>query len=491
MTAPLHRVRSYEELDGAQGREVFFRPHRYRAADLLPLRAEVGVLSGGVDLVCQLLDVSQSGVAIEWPPDVGVSVGDHLSHVAARFDGFEAYAGEARVGSVREADSSMIVGLSFEGPLLPMDDVLELRAIRAFAGLAAPIPLWRTPGLDRFKVLVSELRLELEDWKERLDALEAQLPWHVLHGDAASPARSALIEQLRENFVVEAVRQSEEIDAALRSAPASQQQALKQFSRRHVHSFLMHSPCLHRMLQKPFGYPGDYEMMRFMYERHFEGATLFGKAVNLAFVSTAAARAVRHRKDLVKRWLAELIESRRNVGRPLRILSVAAGPAQELVELLAEMREPPPMQIVLFDQDKGALTYAFRRLKPAAPAPVQILYLHDSIKRLLRDSQIFASFGEFDAIYSAGLFDYLQGPTAVVLMRNLFARLAPGGRLVVGNMAPENPTRWIMEHHLDWQLIYRSRGELAEAARRAAPDARIRILEEETGVNPFVELARE
>jgi extracellular factor (EF) 3-hydroxypalmitic acid methyl ester biosynthesis protein len=109
----------------------------------------------------------------------------------------------------------------------------------------------------------------------------------------------------------------------------------------------------------------------------------------------------------------------------------------------------------------------------------------------LRDSQIFASFGEFDAIYSAGLFDYLQGPTAVVLMRNLFVRLAPGGRLVVGNMAPENPTRWIMEHHLDWQLIYRSRSELTEAARRAAPDARIRILEEETGVNPFVELARE
>jgi len=213
--------------------------------------------------------------------------------------------------------------------------------------------------------------------------------------------------------------------------------------------------------------------------------------VNLAFVSTAAARAVRHRKDLVKRWLTELIESRRNVGRPLRILSVAAGPAQELVELLAEIREPPQMQIVLFDQDKGALAYAFRRLKPAAPAPVQILYLHDSIKRLLRDSQIFASFGEFDAIYSAGLFDYLQGPTAVVLMRNLFVRLAPEGRLLVGNMAPENPTRWIMEHHLDWQLIYRSRGELAEAARRAAPDARIRILEEETGVNPFVELARE
>src|SRR5260370_27707654 len=171
MRAPLHRVRTYEELDGGQGREVFFRPHRYRAADLLPLRAEVGVLSGGVDLVCQLLDVSQSGVAIEWPPDVRVSVGEHLSHVAARFDGYEAYAGEARVGSVREADSSMIVGLSFEGPLLPMDDVLELRAIRAFAGLASPIPLWPPPALDRFNVPASALHPHLQPRQDHLAPL--------------------------------------------------------------------------------------------------------------------------------------------------------------------------------------------------------------------------------------------------------------------------------------------------------------------------------
>jgi len=71
------------------------------------------------------------------------------------------------------------------------------------------------------------------------------------------------------------------------------------------------------------------------------------------------------------------------------------------------------------------------------------------------------------------------------------ARLAPAGRLLVGNMVPENPTRWIMEHHLDWQLVYRSRAELLEIARRAAPAAHAQILEEESGVNPFVELTRD
>ena len=491
MTAPLHRVRNYEELDGGQGREVFFRPHRYRAADLLPLRAEVAV----ADLRCQLLDVSQNGAAVAWPAGERVSVGDKLPRVSVRFDGFEAYGGEARVGSVRESpDAATVVGLSFEGPLLAMDEVLELRSIRAFSSDAQPVPQWKATGQDRFKVLVGELRLDLQDWQDRLATLEAKLPWHVLHGDTGSPARDALVAELRAGFVQSVVRQSEEIDASLRSAPASQVAALKHYSRRQVHEFLMQSPCLHRMNQKPFGYPGDYEMMRFIYERNFEGATLFGKAVNLAFVGTKAAQAVKFRKDLMKAQLRKLIEARRGSTRALRILSVAAGPAQELVELLAELPElPVPLEIVLFDQDKGALAWAYRRLKPAVDrlGNVQILYLHDSIKRLLRDASLFAQFGEFDAVYSCGLFDYLQAATAVVLTRNLFTRVAPGGKLLIGNMAPENPSRWIMEHHLDWPLIYRSRAEMLDIGQRAAPDARGQVLEEETGVNPFIELTRE
>ena len=114
---------------------------------------------------------------------------------------------------------------------------------------------------------------------------------------------------------------------------------------------------------------------------------------------------------------------------------------------------------MLFDQDKGALAYAWRRLKNVVDAKwqkrVQVLCLNESIKRLLRDRELFSNFGDFDAVFSCGLFDYLQPATAVVLTRNLFSRLAPAGKLFIGNMVPENPTRYIMEHHLDWQLIYR------------------------------------
>jgi hypothetical protein len=45
-----------------------------------------------------------------------------------------------------------------------------------------------------------------------------------------------------------------------------------------------------------------------------------------------------------------------------------------------------------------------------------------------------------------------------------------------------------MEWHLDWNLIYRSREELLDIGRRAVPSAQVRILEEDTGINPFFEL---
>jgi hypothetical protein len=492
MTAPLHRVRNYEELDGAQGREVFFRPHRFRAADLLPLRGEVMVKVAGEPRACVLLDVSQNGAAFEWPKDLPVSIGDRLESLAVRFDEHEPYHGEARVGSVREMGGVTVVGVSFEGMLLPTDELLDLRTIRSFASDGAMPPgIWRAPGYDRFKVLVSELRMYLEDAEQQLGKLEKDLPWHVLHGDG-SVARTALMEKVRTTLVTDVVRATEEIDASVRVVPPAHTQALVQWSRRHLHQFFMQSPSMNRCASKPFGYPGDYEVMRFIYEKPFEGPTLFAKAMGLSFDQTTAARAVRHRKDLVKRQLRNLIETRR---APLRVLAVACGPAQELVELLQELPElPAPLEIVLFDQDKGALAYAFRRLKPIVDArwagSVKIIYLHESIKRLLRDTELFAGFGKFDLVYSVGLFDYLRPATAVGLARNLEATLVEGGRAFIANMVPENPSRWYMEHHLDWWLIYRSRPELIEIARRAAPRARLQILEEESGVNPFVEITK-
>jgi extracellular factor (EF) 3-hydroxypalmitic acid methyl ester biosynthesis protein len=252
---------------------------------------------------------------------------------------------------------------------------------------------------------------------------------------------------------------------------------------------------MHRARTKPFGYPGDYEVMNFVYDKPFEGATLFAKALSFAFLQTKAALAVKYRKDLMKRQLRAAIQARAGRKEPMRILSIAAGPAQELFELLSEVDDlPVNLEVVLFDQDRSALAHAYSRLRPVIASrwagSVNVVFLNDSIKRLLRDATLFSGFAKFDYVYSVGLFDYLQPLTATRLARNLFGTAAPGGSVYIANMV-DHAGRWFMEQHLEWTLLYRSREELRGIGQRAAPSARIRLLEEETGVNPFIEMVRE
>ena len=54
----------------------------------------------------------------------------------------------------------------------------------------------------------------------------------------------------------------------------------------------------------------------------------------------------------------------------------------------------------------------------------------------------------------------------------------------------DHPARVLQEIHLDWHLIYRTREEILGIGRAAVPGAQVRILEEESGVNPFFELVR-
>jgi extracellular factor (EF) 3-hydroxypalmitic acid methyl ester biosynthesis protein len=498
---PLGQVANFAEIKGMRGRGVFFRPDRYQRSELGPVGVAVELSMGNARYRCELFDVSQNGVAFEWPSGLPVEIGTILEEIVVKFDEHEAYRGQARVSSVRHDGERTITGVSLLDTLMNIEDVLHLRDVKAWAGgresrgFGLKDANWRVAGQERFKSLIAEARLALEDAQVKFGELEASLPWHVAHGDQDSPARDALIERVRSEFANDLVQLSNEIDAAYRLASRSDRTSLREFSTRFLHDLLMQSPWMYRARHKPLGYPGDYEMMNGLYGNHFAGPTLFAKAVNLAFVSTPAACAVRTRKEMLKEQLSNLIDTYVGAG-PIRILSVAAGPAQEIYELLGERRElSHELEIVLFDQDKRALSFSYGRLQRLVSTrwkeQVRLLHLHDSIKHLLREAEVFRGHGAFDAIYSCGLFDYLQKPTAVSLCRSLYSLLAPGGTLLVGNMVPSSPSRWFMELHLDWFLVYREREEMMEFARLGQPNARIGIVEEATGINPFVSLVRE
>ncbi|MEO8181025.1 MAG: hypothetical protein ABI895_19490 [Deltaproteobacteria bacterium] len=429
------------------------------------------------------------------------SAGARLEQLVVQLDAREVHRGRAHVCSLRREAQVTHVGVAFSDGPLNIDQVLQLRDVKArlstpsFGSLPSASSSWRVAGNDSFKALVAEMRLYLEEARPKLAEIEASLPRDIVHGES-SPARDALVRALDRGFVGDLVQMTNEIDAALRSSPAAARRGLLEYSQRQLDDLLLQAPAVRQARHKPLGYPGDFELMRMLYRRDFEGPSLFVKAMNLACVSVTSAVAVRARKDLLEQQLSALLDEREAAGEGCRVLSIAAGPAEEVLGLLQKrQRITVPLDIVLFDQDPGALSFSFARLSRVVAdrwqGQVRVMHLQDSIVNLLRDSTVLPQLEPFDMVYACGLFDYFRDPTWVALCRSLYGLLARGGRLCVGNMAPSNPSRWFMEFHLDWFLEYRERETLLRLAQKAAPTARRELLEEATGINPFIQLSRD
>src|SRR5205085_2246821 len=73
-----------------------------------------------------------------------------------------------------------------------------------------------------------------------------------------------------------------------------------------------------------------------------------------------------------------------------------------------------------------------------------------------------------DVIYSAGLFDYLQPDHAVQVLNWIHAQLEPKGMAVIGNFDSRCADRALLDHILDWRLLYRSGDEMLDIFRRSA-----------------------
>jgi hypothetical protein len=244
------------------------------------------------------------------------------------------------------------------------------------------------------------------------------------------------------------------------------------------------SPVAARCFRKPLGYAGDFEMMNMVYRNESLGDTLFGRSLSRFLLDSDAGQAVRNRAA----YLAGKIKAAAARGgphRPARILSVAAGPAMELQQIL---RTDPALvrtgraEITLLDQDASALRHAREQIGArAAHAGVEVALqcLNTSIRTVIAEGLN----GSYDLIYSAGLFDYLNDRTARAAGSRLVEALAPGGHAVIGNFGTANPTRPLLELILDWALHHRSASDLHQLFGDIGIG--ITIEQEATGINLF------
>jgi extracellular factor (EF) 3-hydroxypalmitic acid methyl ester biosynthesis protein len=207
-------------------------------------------------------------------------------------------------------------------------------------------------------------------------------------------------------------------------------------------------PYTARAFKKPRGFAGDAVMMDFVYSGLApEETSHLGRQIFLATTRVPMGLSVLYRRSLLQSQINDCISRQPSC----RILSVASGHCREIEGSLL-FESGFDAEFVALDQDSEAAAVVARDY-----AHPRLQVLTERVKALALGK---IGIGQFDLIYSAGLYDYLPDGIASLLTARLVSMLKPGGRLLIGNFLHSSYGRGYLEAFMDWRLNYRSEAEL-------------------------------
>ncbi|MBS1784286.1 MAG: class I SAM-dependent methyltransferase [Acidobacteria bacterium] len=470
------------------------RARRLRAEDLkLALTAQgthgaYGAFHGPVE------DLSNHGVAVLLKSGAGRShlflCGDRVESLAVHQELEQLHRGAALVRRLERRGSDLLVGLELDPEALDLSGVYHLssRTSARERWQAARRESAHEDTLPEFRAWLFDLRMHLETAKQFLDMEERGLDQADLL--TRRQARQDLLDALAPEIIGRMDQAGDRLRDLVDGLDAAGHEAHRRLLRQRLVPLLSASPFLRRAFDKPLGYAGDFEMMNMLYRDHAEGESLFGQALNIWATQTHVAQANINRLELIGRRIHDGLLSAK--GR-LKVMSIGCGPAREVQELLHHAPELGRLlDVGLIDQGEGAIAHCESVLAPLAASTGARFHFHrESIRRFLTVRESERTFGKRNLIYSGGLFDYLGDRAYKVLLQVLYDALVPGGRLLLGNVAAHNPSRWAMEYFVDWMVIHRSAEELRALASHLKPKpSEITIEAEPSGVNLFLHVMK-
>lgn len=343
---------------------------------------------------------------------------------------------------------------------------------------AVPPPL--QDAIERFK----QGLLDLDRQLARDQGQKARgRPSALTQGDAAAQV-ALLCDQLTDVLSAEVARARDPREA----------DGIGAYVLRETFGYFMRSRFADRAFSKPRGYAGDYYTLELVYDNQPAGDGRLGPLIDAWFLRRPSARAVRARRGFLR---DALLERYRRVGTgqdsAYRVMSLGSGSARELLDLMTALRGPDidgdedgaAVRATCLDIDMEALAFS-NQLASGLELQGRFQFTKENVL-LLGQGMGRTRPAPQDVIYSAGLFDYLQPAHAVQALNWICAQLEPRGLAIIGNFDSRCPDRALLDHILDWRLLYRTEAEMRELfARSAFAGGRIEVRWEASGVNLFV-----
>lgn len=408
----------------------------------------------------KIMNLSETGVALK---GAQITTGDAKINLRITLDKDKIlYDG---IGQIRwtekDEGGDTLMGVSFTSNILDRGIVKALDSITSISddlyrqkNAFEELPADYKEFIFDYKNFLRELKLSLDNLEEKL-ALESF--------ETRQSYYSAFEILILPKLVMEVNNFNRRLDqvASKIKDKKSRKNAIDVFQKE-VSSYITPSPFTYRALKKPLGHAGDYEMMNQIYRNASEGKTLFDKVIHKAGVNEASSQSVRFRRTFLKEKIKNLIKTKNAV----RIASIACGPAKEIVDLVSELsnEEMARTTFVLVDQELEALLNAKREILSEClmhEKSINIEFTPQDIRGIIEGTlPEELGKGDFDLIYSAGLFDYLLETPAKILAMNLLELIKSEGTLLIGNFHPDNPTKTISEFSVNWKLFHRTEDEM-------------------------------
>jgi SAM-dependent methyltransferase len=216
--------------------------------------------------------------------------------------------------------------------------------------------------------------------------------------------------------------------------------------------FLSSDPYTRWGLIKPKGYAGDATLMDFAYGHpsvceDISSSGPMGMAVYSLTKSAKQSESARQRIGLIADTMERLVETRGFIS----VTSFASGHGREL-ELLEQSTRLKIKRFTAIDQDLLSL----KELRDSSQNLIDnIQTVCENIMRCKPTAMESA-----DLCYSLGLFDYLKTAQAEKVLKKMWRVVAPGGKLLVANLALNAANLGYCEAIMDWWMLARSEEEM-------------------------------